>query len=639
METRHTAPTDPANPVRSARPRSAGRLLALALSVCGTGGAATVTNPFLWADIPDPSIVRVGDSYYMSHTTMHMAPGVPIMKSSDLVNWKTVGYCYQTLTNSDAMNMNNGASAYGKGSWAASIRYKSGTFYVLVPSYTTNKTHLYSTTDVEKGPWKETQFGFYHDPSLHLDDDGRNFVVYGSGDIKLIQLNAGLTATQSGGINKTIISASTIKTLLGVSSPILVGEGSHIEKINGWYYVFIICWPNAAGYDGRTEIVFRSKTVDGAYEGKVAHSSKGVAQGSVLQDKDGKWWGYLFQDNGSVGRSPWIMPVTWPNDWPSFNGGVSPTSLTMTTNSSVGTGFVTSDDFASGTMKLEWQWNHNPDNARWSLSARPGWYRITTGRIDAQVVNAKNTLTQRSFGPKSSGRTVVDVANLKDGDVAGLVALQEDYGYVAVKKTGTTRSVVMINKNTQVASVDVAQDRVYLRIDMDFTNRTDKATFYYSLDSTTWKAIGNTLQMSYKLTHFMGYRFGLFSYATKTAGGWADFDWFQIGANSTEALNIYPPSTGIQARNVASAHEGIAFGEVALRDGLSVRYDLARRGRVEILLVGMDGRVLRRLEDGVQAAGPHDLRSRSTGIPEGRYLLVGRLDGKTFETRPVALLR
>jgi len=597
--------------------------------------AASVANPFLWADIPDPSIVRVGDVYYMSHTTMHMAPGVPIMKSSDLANWKTVGYCHSILVSNDNMNLANGQNAYGKGSWASSIRYKSGTFHVLVPSYTTGKTHLYSTADVEKGPWKEVQFPFYHDPSLHLDDDGRNFVVYGTGDIKLVQLNAGLTATQSGGVNKTIVSAAAIKSLLGVSSPILVSEGSHIEKINGYYYVFLISWPNAAGYDGRTELVFRSKTIDGTYEGKVVHSSKGVAQGSVVQDKDGNWWGYLFQDNGSVGRSPWIMPVTWTNDWPVFNGGVSPASVTMNVNSSSGTGIVTSDDFSGATPKLEWQWNHNPDNARWSLTARPGWYRVTTGRVDAQVVDARNTFTQRSFGPKCSGRTAVDVANLKDGDVAGLVALQEVYGYVGVKKSGTTRSVVMVNANTQVASVDIAQDRVYLRIDMDFTNRTDKATFYYSLDSANWKAIGNTLQMSYKLTHFMGYRFGLFAYATKAAGGMADFDWFQIGTGATQAIDLYPKPVSV----LRPERPGFALRTwMRQADVLSIRYALPRSGDVAMSLRDARGAVVARFaqrgSEGEQVA-----RLSMAGIPDGRYLLVSTVDGATVGTWPLSLVR
>jgi xylan 1,4-beta-xylosidase len=612
-----------------------------ALFLSATANAATVSNPVMWADIPDPSIIRVGGNYYMSHTTMHFAPGVPIMKSPDLVNWKTVGYCYSTLINNDNMNLNAGKNAYGKGSWAASIRYKEGTYHVLVPSYTSNKTHLYSTSDVEKGPWKEVQFGFYHDPSLHLDADGRNFVVYGTGDIKMVQLNAGLTATQSGGINKTLITATQIKTLLGVSSPILVGEGAHMEKIGSYYYIFIICWPNSAGYDGRTEIVFRSKTIDGAYEGKVVHSSKGVAQGSVVQDEAGKWWGYLFQDNGSVGRSTWIMPVTWANDWPSFNGGVSPTSFTTETKPFAGSGFVTDDDFRSSAMKLEWQWNHNPDNAKWSLSARPGFYRITTGRVDAQVVNAKNTLTQRSFGPKSSGRVSVDVSGLKDGDVAGLVALQGKYGYIGVKRSGTTNTIVMVNAVTtspvEVATAPLTGNKVFLRIDMDFTNRTDKATFYYSIDSTNWKALGNTLQMSYELTHFTGYRFGLFAYSTKEAGGTADFDWFKIGTSYSNSIDMYTAS--ISSPGKSAPGRLLTYMSDRGNGALRLRYSLEQAGNVGFKLYDTRGKLVASIAERAQGTGDQFIGIGTVGLSEGTYMLVGQRDGAAWGSWRVSITR
>ncbi|MBK9579846.1 MAG: glycoside hydrolase 43 family protein [Fibrobacteres bacterium] len=614
----------------------AGAILS-ALCLATTSNAAS--NPVMWADIPDPSIIRVGNNYYMSHTTMHFAPGVPIMKSTDLVNWKTINYCYSTLTNNDNMNLNAGKTAYGKGSWAASIRHKDGTFHVLVPSYTTNKTHLYSTTDIEKGPWKETQFSFYHDPSLHLDEDGRNFVVYGGGDIKLVQLNAGLTGTQSGGINKTIIGSAALKALIG-NSPILVGEGSHIEKINGWYYVFIICWPNGGGFDGRTELVFRSKTIDGTYEGKVVHSSKGVAQGSVLQDPAGKWWGYLFQDNGSVGRSTWIMPVTWANDWPSFNGGVSPTTFTIATNSAIGTGFVTNDDFNSTNLKLEWQWNHNPDNTKWSLSARPGFMRITTGRTDAQVVNAKNTLTQRSFGPTSSGRVSLDVSGLKDGDVAGLVALQGKYGYIGVKKTGTTNTLVMVNAGnttpTEVATAPLSGNKVFLRIDMNFQSRTDKATFYYSTDSINWTLLGNTLQMSYELTHFTGYRFGLFAYSTKTAGGTADFDWFKIGATYKDSIEL----SAIAPRSGSTASgQLLTYRWDRQSSSIALRYTLAQSGKVGFRLVDARGKVVARLSERFQETGDHLVDLKGADLRDGSYFLVGQLNGATWGSWPVAIAR
>ena len=115
-------------------------------------------NPIIFADVPDMSIVRVGDSYYMSSTTMHMAPGVPVMKSKDLVNWQIVNYAYDVLDTVDALTLKNGKNAYGKGTWASSIRYHNDTFYVSTFAQTTGKTYVYSTKDIEKGPWKTFSF-------------------------------------------------------------------------------------------------------------------------------------------------------------------------------------------------------------------------------------------------------------------------------------------------------------------------------------------------------------------------------------------------------------------------------------------------------------------------------------------------
>jgi len=593
----------------------------------------TVSNPFLWADIPDISILRVDSTYYMSQTTMHMAPGVPIMESKDLAHWKTISYCYGTLANNDNMNLAGGKNAYGKGSWASSLRYKNGTWYCLVPSYTTGKTHLYSTKDIRSSNWKEVLLPFYHDPSLILDDDGRNYVAYGSGDVKIVELTADLSGVKSGGMNKTLIANAD-----AIAAPVgLRAEGTQVFKVNGYYYVFNITWANSTG---RTELCHRSKSLDGTFEGKIVQATKGVAQGGIVQMTNGSWMGYLFQDNGAVGRSPWLIPVTWQNDWPVFNGGAAaPTSITVpaVAGADKGTGIVTSDDFDGTTLHPEWQINHNPDAANWSLTARPGSYRITTGRVDASIFSARNSLTQRSFGPKCSGRIALDASGMKDGDVAGLSAFADSLGYVAVKKSGGSLSVIQMQGTVQKASVAISQKRVFLRVDMDFTNRTDKATFFYSLDSTTWKPIGSTLQMSYTLGMFMGYRFALFDFATATAGGYADFDWFKIGATVNEAIDMYPASQTTGLLPAMSEAKGLRC--ISSRDGLEVTWEGAVSGPLELRIVDATGRTaLRTMTESVKGEG---LRSSipTAGIPEGRYLLAVVSGGRTLGARHVTILR
>jgi beta-xylosidase len=197
---------------------------------------------------------------------------------------------------------------------------------------------------------------------------------------------------------------------------------------------------------------------------------------------------------------------------------------------------VASDEFdrraADPALPLEWQWNHNPDSSCWSIAERPGYLRLTNGRIDTSILNTQNTLTQRTFGQECSASIAMDISNMKNGDFAGLAAFQKNYGYVGVKMSGNTRSIVMVNAGdgspVEAASMPLDQERVYLKVYIDYRNRTDKACFYYSLDDIKWQVIGNTLQMSYTLPHFMGYRFALFNYATESAGGFVDFDFFRI---------------------------------------------------------------------------------------------------------------
>ena len=501
--------------------------------------AVTVNNPILYVDSPDPSIVRVDDAYYMVTTTMHFAPGVPVFKSTDLAQWRTVGYAYQTLINNNNMNLNN-ADAYGKGSWASSIRYHKGFFYVLTPSYTSNKTHLYKTADVENGPWTEVQLPFYHDPSLFFDDDGTVWVFYGSGDqISYVQLNDDASGVKAGGKSGKLGGVS-VNQVTGTSNYYVQQEGSHMEKVNGEYYLFTISWP--AG-KSRSEIVYRSKNLLSGFSGRYFLSDNGVAQGGIFDTPDGKWYALLFRDSGPVGRMSHLVPMEWKDGWPvPTSGSKAPSTIDLPESPLPGYGMVTSDDFDSDQLALEWQFNHNPDNKNWSLTANPGFYRITTSRTDSRVVSAKNTLTQRTFGPKCSGRTLVDGTGMKDGDMAGLVALQDDKGFVALAKDGGSYKVVMYTGNKdgerQAASQALTGSKVYLRIDFDLPIDRGTAYFYYSTDGNTWTKIGSDVKLNYDLHMFVGVRWGLFNFATKSAGGYADFDWFKVGTDYKDEIYL-----------------------------------------------------------------------------------------------------
>ena len=494
-----------------------------------SASAQTARNPIIYADVPDMSIIRVGSNYYMSSTTMHMSPGLPIRKSTDLVNWKIVSYAYDVLdTHSDALNLSNGKNAYGAGSWASSLRYHNGIYYVTTFSGTTGKTYIFSTKDIEKGPWNSVSFSpSLHDHSLFFDDDGKTYMIYGSGRLMIAELNDDLSGIKPG-TQKVLIENASAPAGDNIN---LKAEGSQLFKINGKYYLFNITWPRNGM---RTVIIHRADKITGPYEGRIGLQDRGIAQGGLVNTPKGEWFAYLFRDFTAVGRIPYLVPVTWKDGWPVLGtNDKAPDTLSMLpANKSLVPGIVASDEFNEKTLPLVWQWNHNPDNANWSLSAQRGYLRITTGRIDSLVLQARNMLTQRTFGPVCSGITLIDASNMHDGDMAGLILLQKKFGWVGVKVNGATKSIVMINgenaKPVEMQQILLNQNKVYLKAACNFANHTDKGCFYYSLNGKDWVPVGSTLQMAYTLPHFMGYRFGLFNYATKSPGGSVDFDFFHI---------------------------------------------------------------------------------------------------------------
>ncbi|HSH18892.1 MAG TPA: glycoside hydrolase 43 family protein, partial [Draconibacterium sp.] len=448
-------------------------------------------NPIIFADVPDMSMIRVEDTYYMSSTTMHMSPGVPIMKSKDLVNWEIVNYAYDTLANMDALNLVNGKSSYGRGSWASCIRHHKGMYYVSTFAQTTNKTYIYKTKDIEKGPWERITFSpAYHDNSIFFDDYGRIYMIWGVRKLRIIELKEDLKGVKEG--TESVL----IEDVCAPSGPNGgLGEGSQLFKVNGKYYLFNITWPRGGM---RTVVIHRADKITGPWEGRLALQDLGVAQGGIIDTPDGKWFAYLFRDYGSVGRIPYLVPVKWEDDWPvlGINGKVPEFPEGLPANKSIVPGIVNSDEFnrkkGEPALLLVWQWNHNPDNSLWSVTEREGFLRLKTGRIDSLFVKSRNTLTQRTFGPESSGSVLIDVSNLKEGDYAGLCALQRKFGQVGVKMLNGEKYIFMVSNKTDTPvekeNVPLLQNEVYLKIDCNFRDKTDITRFYYSLDGKIWTA-------------------------------------------------------------------------------------------------------------------------------------------------------
>jgi beta-xylosidase len=373
-----------------------------------------------------------------------------------------------------------------------------------------------------------------HDHSLFFDDDDKVYLLYGAGKLTLVELNETLTGLQPGGVNQVVIENASLPSQVEGKKGGLGAEGSQLYKINGKYYLFNITWPPGGM---RTVVIHRADKITGPWEGKIGLQDKGVAQGGLIDMPDGRWFAYLFRDYGAVGRIPYWVPVEWQDGWPVLGvAGKVPETLDLPPGRGLMPGIVAPDDFTrkkkQAPLPLVWQWNHNPDNKLWSVTERKGFLRLKTGRIDTAFLLARNSLTQRTIGPVCTGSILLDVSNLKDGDFAGLALLQKNFGQVGVRVSGDKKFIVMINAGTgkpeEAQSLPLNQHLVYLKAECDFTDKKDVASFYYSLDGNTWFPIGSPLKMAYTLPHFMGYRFALFNYATKTTGGYADFDYFHI---------------------------------------------------------------------------------------------------------------
>ena len=490
---------------------------------CSVHKTTLCVNPLTYTDIPDNDVIRVGDDYYMVSTTMYFCPGAPIMKSKDLVHWQIVSYIYDCLADDDIYNLRDGGRhAYGRGQWATTLRYVDGVYYALFIANDQNKTFVYRTKDIESSYWECNIIDrAMHDASL-LFEDGRVYCVWGNGDLRITELEPDLSAIKEGGVDQLLISTPR-------ETAMLRGEGAHIYHIGDYYYVLEIDWPRGGV---RTETCWRSKELLGEYESKVILQGAfdgrgdGVAQGAIFETQRGDWYSVMFQDHGAVGRIPTLQPVTWVDGWPMLGDNGVPVKEFEVNLPPYGENRVwASDEFDSSELDLVWQWNHKPIDDCWSLSERPGWMRLTTGQLAEKISDARNTLTQRTVGPKCSSETLLDASGMKPGDRAGLCAFQSNFCalQVEVAEDGS-KSLAAIDKDSEIIRVAMPGETVRLKIFYDFN--TDKAVMAYSFDGAEWITVDYELQMRYTLDYFTGYRGALFNYATRELGGHADFDYF-----------------------------------------------------------------------------------------------------------------
>jgi len=307
----------------------------------------------------------------------------------------------------------------------------------------------------------------------------------------------------------------------------------------------------------RTQLCYRSRELLSGgweekviYEGGSGNNGAGLAQGGLVQTQNGDWYGFLFQDRGSVGRVPSIVAVEWQEDWPVL-GTYSENGKFLASRSDIplriqllDSGrenyFVDDDDFdysEETKLKLVWQWNHNPQEGYWSVTERPGYLRLTTNRVVNHIYEARNSLTQRTVGPRCETETKISVEGLKSGDYAGIAAISEHYGMIGVYcdekgdkyiYQANGRFKTALEAFNAVTDTSLAADEeICLKISYDFSR--NRATFWYSFAGENWTEFGSPMQLGFSInTTFMGTRSFLFCYATQETGGYADFDYYKV---------------------------------------------------------------------------------------------------------------
>ncbi|GAA4076568.1 glycoside hydrolase family 43 protein [Amphibacillus indicireducens] len=505
-----------------------------------------VKNPIIPLDYPDPDVIRVDHTYYMVSTTMHFMPGCEILRSYDLVNWEHAAFVYHKLDSTPAQRLEDGLNIYGKGMWAATIRYHKGKFYLVFATNDTRKTYLYTAEKVE-GPWEKSEIkGFYHDSSLLFDDDDRVYLVYGNRDVRLVELESDLSKPKENGINRIIVSDR--------DNPNLGYEGAHFYKINKKYYLFLI--RSLPDRWMRVEGCFVSDSLEGEFVGGDIfiddrnYCGQGVAQGGIVDTPDGDWYAILFQDHGAVGRIPILLPIKWKDDFPVFGiDGKVPADFTTKSMRPdyIYQPLVGSDNFRTAYVNQyglapKWQFNHEPVKSDYRINHEQGYFEITTNKLVNNLLQAPNTLTQRMLFPNCAAEVTINAGQLNDGDITGFSAFQGAYGFVGITKDNGKYYLIMRTKpldNLNMQSFDenqsvevewerfkIAEPIVTFRIEADLWEMKDEVRFLYQKNNQ-FIQVGPKHKVAFKLDHFTGCRFALFNYSTQEKGGSARFSQFE----------------------------------------------------------------------------------------------------------------
>ncbi len=465
-------------------------------------------NPILYADYSDPDVIRVGEDYYMVSSSFAYLPGVPLLHSRDLVHWEIINHCVRSLPFEKYKE-----PSHGSGTWAPSIRYHEGTFYVFVP-LPDEGIFVARSTD----PYGEFTLNCLHpakgwiDPCPFWDDDGKAYMVFAY-------------ANSRSGIKHRLdlveIDPQCTK-LLG--NPVTIFDGEHLGpttegpklyKYQGIYYILMPSGGVAPGWQS----ALRAESVTGPYEYRIVmHQGNtdinGPHQGGWVTAPDGRHWFIHFQDVHELGRIIHLQPMCFNGGWPFIgseqNGdgiGEPVKEWHLPAEGQPEYRIAQSDDFSGDKLGLQWQWQANPQNSFFSLKGHPGirLYCLLNRTRENLLWYAPNAMTQIPQHPAFLAVTKVRLQGNKAGDMAAIGMIGHTYAYMGLMKTETGNQLALYSgkvtkkefegqaEEKLITSRFFEGDTVYLRLELS-ENKTYR--FAWSADGIRYTAIGGANQLN-----------------------------------------------------------------------------------------------------------------------------------------------
>jgi beta-xylosidase len=499
-------------------------------------GAGTYRNPVIFADYSDPDVVRAGDDFYLVASSFNATPALPILHSRDLVNWTIVGHAAARLP-----SPRYDLPQHGLGVWAPSLRLHDGRFWIY---FGDPDLGIFMTTAADpRGPWDPLTLvagaSGWIDPCPLWDDDGTVYLVHAWAKSRA-GFNSVLTVRRLTADGRRLVDDNATTVFDGtISHPTI--EGPKLYKRNGYYYIFA----PAGGVTNGWQTVLRSKTPLGPYEDRIVLARGGTAingphQGGWVDTVTGDSWFVHFQDRGPYGRVVHLQPLVWRNDWPVIGadpdgdgvgepiaGGPKP----VVRGAVPAAAPQTSDEFDGRRLGLQWQWEANEGSGWQSLSARPGWLRLSAQPIPGAPVNlwnAPHLLMQKLPAESFDATAAMRLDAHGPGDAVSLVVFGLDYALIRLVRgevgfrveQATCHNASEAGTESVVATASGAA-AMQLRVSI----ASGDVMFSYSLDGLRFQTLGD--RMTLREGKWMGAKFGLVATrpAGSTAGGSADVDW------------------------------------------------------------------------------------------------------------------